>query len=172
MKINPQPSSQAADSPALLRLSRSVYQSLQLHGEQSYPEECCGALLGHCVGQSWVVSAAIPATNASTDRARDRYQIAPAELIRITRTARERGLEVAGFYHSHPDHPAHWSATDLAEAHWLGCVYLICSVKQGHAAETNAFLLNGMSEEDKHFEPQMLQIDDAEASADGLLHQP
>jgi proteasome lid subunit RPN8/RPN11 len=100
------------------------------------------------------------AGNASTDSAHNRYSIAPAELIKIEREARRRGHEIAGFYHSHPNHPADWSATDLAEAHWLGCCYVITSVVQGRATVTNSFLLTGRSEEDKHFEPQTIRFED------------
>ena len=89
----------------------------------------------------------------------DRYEIAPAELVGIVLEARNRGLEIAGFYHSHPGHPAQPSATDLAEAHWLGCSYVITEVAQGKAALTSAFLLAGTTEEDKHFEPQTIQIE-------------
>ncbi len=79
----------------------------------------------------------------------------------IARDARSRGLEIAGFYHSHPDHPAQWSATDLGNAHWLGCCYVITEVAGGQAASTNAFLLVGTSEEDKRFEPQTVEINDS-----------
>jgi proteasome lid subunit RPN8/RPN11 len=71
-----------------------------------------------------------------------------------------QGLDIAGFYHSHPDHPAQWSQTDFAEAHWLGCTYVITEVASGHAAITNAFLLTGPSEEEKRFEPQPIQLTD------------
>jgi proteasome lid subunit RPN8/RPN11 len=110
------------------------------------------------------VEAAIPAGNIRTDSAHNRYQIAPVELVRIERAARSRGLQIAGFYHSHPDHPAHWSATDLAEAHWLGCSYVITEVAQGRAAATNSFLLAGATEEEKRFEQETILIDDAIAS--------
>jgi proteasome lid subunit RPN8/RPN11 len=65
--------------------------------------------------------------------------------------ARTRGLEVVGFYHSHPDHPARPSATDLAEAHWFGCSYVITRVERGRADGTRSFLLMGSEEREKHF---------------------
>ena len=67
----------------------------------------------------------------------------------MQREARERDLDIVGFYHSHPDHPAQWSQTDLNEAHWIGCSYVITSVEQGKAALTNSFALTGSREEDK-----------------------
>ena len=142
-----------------LRLSRAIYEELRAHGEESYPRECCGALLGRCSQGDWQIEALARAANIRADATHDRYEIAPAELVRIAREARSRGLEIAGFYHSHPDHPAQWSATDLAEAHWVGCSYVITEVAQGKAAATNAFVLAGRTEEDKHFEAQQIQID-------------
>jgi proteasome lid subunit RPN8/RPN11 len=143
----------------LLHLTRNVYDSIRSHGEETYPHECCGALLGDADhGGSWEVVAAIRAGNTRTDSAHNRYQIAPVELVKIQREARSCGLEIAGFYHSHPDHPAQWSPTDFAEAHWLGCVYVITEVAQGKAAITNSFLLAGTAEEDKRFELQTIEI--------------
>jgi proteasome lid subunit RPN8/RPN11 len=72
-------------------------------------------------------------------------------LVRIQREGRERGEDIVGFYHSHPDHPPHWSPTDLAEAHWLGCSYVITSVEKGKAASTRSFELTGSDESDKQF---------------------
>jgi len=67
------------------------------------------------------------------------------------------GHDIVGFYHSHPDHPARWSATDLSEAHWTGCSYVIISVESGHAVLTNSFLLEGL-EETKHFNDEILEV--------------
>ena len=146
---------------SLLRLPLAVYDGLRAHGEEAFPNECCGALLGHRIAEGWQVHSLARATNTRAELHCDRYEIAPAELVKIARDARSRGLEIAGFYHSHPGHPARWSNTDFEEAHWLGCVYVITEVVQGKAANTNAFLLAGTAEEDKHFEPQRIQIDDS-----------
>jgi len=145
----------------LLRLSRAVYDNLRAHAEESYPHECCGALLGRPTPDSWQIVSLARTTNIRAGSARDRYEIAPAELISIMRDARSRGLEIAGFCHSHPDHPAQWSATDLAEAHWVGCLYVITAVEHGKAGLTRAFLLAGITEDDKRFEPQDLHVDDS-----------
>ena len=142
----------------VLHLTREVYDAIRLHGEQTYPDECCGALLGRPSRQGWIVDFAIRAGNTRTDSAHNRYQIAPIELVKIEREARNRSLEIAGFYHSHPDHPAQWSTTDFAEAHWLGCSYVITEVAHGKAAVTNSFLLAGITEEDKRFERETIQV--------------
>jgi proteasome lid subunit RPN8/RPN11 len=145
---------------SVFRVPRTVYESMRAHGEETYPHECCGALLGSPSPDGWNAAAAVRAGNTRTDSAHNRYHIAPAELVKIEREARSKGLEIAGFYHSHPDHPARWSPTDFAEAHWLGCLYVITEVAQGKAAVTNAFLLAGATEEDKRFELQTIQVDE------------
>src|SRR3974377_168362 len=132
-----------------LRLPRVVYEAIRSHGEETYPHECCGALLGRPTQAGWQVEAGIRAGNTRTDSAHNRYNIAPLELVGIERRARGQGLEIAGFYHSHPDHPAQWSSTDLAEAHWLGCSYVITAVTKGKADVTNSFHLAGATEEEK-----------------------
>jgi proteasome lid subunit RPN8/RPN11 len=145
---------------SVLHLPRAVYESLRAHGEETYPHECCGALLGNSTPEGWRIVEAVRAGNTRTDSAHNRYHIAPVELVKIQREARTKGLEIAGFYHSHPDHPAQWSPTDFAEAHWLGCAYVITEVAQGKAAVTNSFLLAGSAEEDKRFELQAIQVSD------------
>ena len=145
----------------MLRLSHADYESLRAHGQQTYPHECCGVLLGRTVDGSNQVVQIVAAGNTRTDSAHNRYNIAPGELIKIQRQARGLGLDIVGFYHSHPDHPAQWSQTDFAEAHWFGCSYVITAVAgnseaktTGTAQITNSFLLTGTGEDDKAFVPQ------------------
>jgi proteasome lid subunit RPN8/RPN11 len=144
-----------------VHLTAAVYAEIRQHGEHTYPYECCGALLGTPTADGWSIQVAVPAGNTRTDSAHNRYQISPIELIKIERMARTQGLSIAGFYHSHPDHLAQWSQTDLTEAHWLGCAYIITAIEKGHAAITNSFLLTGASEEDKRFEPQQIAVGDS-----------
>jgi len=141
-----------------LHLTRAVYEAIRAHGEETYPHECCGALLGRPTPDGWQIEAAVRAGNTRMDSAHNRYQIASSELVKIEREARGRELSIGGFYHSHPDHPAQWSQTDFAEAHWLGCSYVITAVAQGKASVTNSFLLAGATEEDKHFEQQDIDM--------------
>ena len=145
---------------SVLRVTRALYDSIRAHGEETYPHECCGALLGLSTPEGWRVTGVIRAGNTRTDSAHNRYSIAPLELVRIEREARRQELEIAGFYHSHPDHPAQWSATDFAEAHWLGCSYVITEVAQGKAAITNSFLLTGATEENKQFVQESIHLED------------
>jgi proteasome lid subunit RPN8/RPN11 len=136
----------------LLKLSQSDYAALRQHGEETYPHECCGVLLGRFDdGGVKTVSGVARCGNTRLDSPHNRYSIDPRELIRIQREGRERGEDIVGFYHSHPDHPAQWSSTDLAEAHWFGCSYVITSVEKGKAGVTNSFELAGTDEDDKRF---------------------
>jgi len=143
----------------MLKIGKSQFEALRRHGEETYPYECCGVLLGEMTANGHrVVTETVPCGNTRQDRPADRYNIDPRELVRIQREARERQRDIVGFYHSHPDHPARWSQTDLAEAHWLECSYVITSVNQGRADSTNAFLLVGSDEDEKRFEDEAIEV--------------
>jgi len=141
-----------------LQIPQSLYDQLRAHGEETYPHECCGIMLGKSTGDGLTVSALIRAGNTRTDSAHNRYNIAPLELVKAQREGRKTGLDIVGFYHSHPDHPAQWSQTDFAEAHWFGCAYVITAIAKGKAEITNSFLLLGTSEEDKAFGLQTIEV--------------
>ena len=142
----------------MLKISQSIYDSLRRHGEETYPHECCGILLGHVNGDERLVTTVERCGNTRNDSPQNRYNIDPKELVRIQREGREREEDIVGFYHSHPDHPAHWSQTDLAEAHWIGCSYVITSVEKGKAVTTNSFELTGTLEEDKQFQDEKIDV--------------
>jgi len=142
-----------------LTLSQQLYDQLRAHGEETYPHECCGILLGKSDAENLTVAQLMRAGNTRTDSAHNRYNIAPQELIAAQRHARKVGLDIVGFYHSHPDHPAQWSPTDFAEAHWFGCAYVITAIEKGRAQITNSFLLTGANEEDKAFINQPITIE-------------
>ncbi|HEX5285026.1 MAG TPA: M67 family metallopeptidase [Bryocella sp.] len=142
-----------------LILSRALYDDLRAHGEATYPNECCGILLGRADAGGVHVTSLLRAGNTRTDSAHNRYNIAPSELIAAQRQARDQGLDIVGFYHSHPDHPAQWSTTDFAEAHWFGCAYVITSIAKGRATDTNSFLLTGTTEDDKRLEPHPIAVE-------------
>jgi proteasome lid subunit RPN8/RPN11 len=134
----------------MLKIKSNEYESLRKHGEETYPHECCGVLLGQIEDDGTrTVTSVARAGNTRTDSAHNRYNIDPKDLIRMQREGRDRGEDIIGFYHSHPDHPAQWSSTDLAEAHWFGCSYVITSVEKGKAVLTNSFELAGSDESDK-----------------------
>ena len=148
----------------MLRLGQSHYEAIRHHGEETYPHECCGVLLGRiddtadAAASTRIVTSIARAGNTRTDSPRNRYNIDPKDLIRIQREGRERSEEIIGFYHSHPDHPAQWSQTDLAEAHWFGCSYVITSVEKGKAVLTNSFELTGSDENDKKLVDEKIEV--------------
>lgn len=142
----------------MLKISQVDFDALRKHGEDTYPHECCGALLGRFEGEDRVVDAVVRCGNTRDDSPQNRYHISPGELVKIQREGRAKGLDIVGFYHSHPDHPARWSPTDFAEAHWIGCSYVITSVQQGKATVTNSFLLAGEVEESKRFEDEEVSV--------------
>ncbi|MBV9183461.1 MAG: M67 family metallopeptidase [Acidobacteria bacterium] len=143
----------------MLRIGQSHYDALRQHGQESYPHECCGVLLGRVDDQGVrVVTSLVRCGNTRTDSPQNRYNIDPKELVRIQREGREREEDIIGFYHSHPDHPAHWSQTDLAEAHWLGCSYVITSVDQGTPVSTHSFALTGSEEGDKQLIAEDIEV--------------
>lgn len=118
-----------------------VLDAIRTHGEATYPEEGCGFLLGTVRdGQNHVQTTRRVENRQDANRER-RYAITPDDYRAAQRAAAERGLDVVGFYHSHPDHPAKPSATDLEEATFPGYTYVIVSVQEGSAAELTAWTL-------------------------------
>jgi proteasome lid subunit RPN8/RPN11 len=144
----------------MIKFSKSDYEAIRHHGEETYPHECCGVLLGRMENGERIVKTVVRCGNTRTDSPSNRYHIAPQELIAAQKKARESGIDIVGFYHSHPDHPARWSATDLEEAHWFACSYVITSVHSGKASETNSFVLAGTEEQDKRFDGEQLAVND------------
>lgn len=118
----------------MIELSAQNHRVIAVHSERDYPYECCGLLIGRfaCDGGK-VVSEVYPISNAREEEAkRNRFLIRPEELIQGERYAANRGLEVIGFYHSHPDHPDVPSAYDRDHA-WPLYSYVIISVHKNRA---------------------------------------
>lgn len=148
----------------MLELTPTQFDQITHHAMQTYPQECCGLLLGYQrqSGAS-LVSIVRPMVNAWTDdvmeqlieldqdssglsrSTRDRYWIDPKDLLDAQRFARDQGLDVIGVYHSHPDHPAIPSECDRRLA-WSGYSYLIVSVCQGVAHDLLCWKLDENSQ--------------------------
>ena len=137
------------------RVDAAVEREIRRHGEETYPHECCGAL----VGSPGRATATVALPNTTEEGPRRRFLVRPSDYRLAEQKATELGGELLGFYHSHPDHPAQWSPTDFAEAHWLGCSYVITAVANGKATVTNSFLLAGTTEEDKRYEQETIAVD-------------
>lgn len=117
-----------------------ILDQIRLHGEATYPEECCGFLLG-IAGEENHVTALHQVPNRQEDQRTHRYTITPADYRNADQAARATGLDIVGMYHSHPDHPAQPSETDLAEATFPGYTYVIASVMEGAATDLTAWSL-------------------------------
>jgi proteasome lid subunit RPN8/RPN11 len=121
--------------------------SAQRHAAATYPEECCGFLLGSLLGGddgsgdggARVVSV-LAVDNQRQDSRHNRYVIHPETVLAAQKQARAAGLDIVGYYHSHPDHPAVPSEFDREHA-WPGMSYLIVSVRKGKIAETRSWRL-------------------------------
>jgi proteasome lid subunit RPN8/RPN11 len=120
-----------------MKIANSALDDIRAHGAEGYPNEICGFMLGPR-GEGRVTEVR-RARNIIVDRSRDRYEIDPRDHIRIQREADAEGLDIVGYYHSHPDHPAQASRFDTERA-WAGYVYLIVSIQNGEAVDANGFV--------------------------------
>lgn len=122
-----------------IKVKSEHLEQIRKHGEQTYPHECCGFLLGTGEGGTNVLAEVYYAENERQDSRETRYLITPQQYKRADEYARSRGLGVIGYYHSHPDHPAAPSGYDLDHSCWPGESYIIVAVEQGTAAALNSF---------------------------------
>ena len=122
--------------PRELTMTRSVDAAIRRHGQETYPHECCGAL----VGANGRVVDLVPLPNTTEEGPRRRFLVRPSDYQLAERRAREVGAELLGFYHSHPDHPARPSQYDLDHA-WPTFAYIIVSVANGTAADMTVWYL-------------------------------
>jgi len=124
----------------MIQLKKNQRDEIARHAERDYPYECCGLLLGSFeAGGLKSISEIYPISNAREEKAkRNRFLIRPVELLRGEQYASERGLDVIGFYHSHPDHPAVPSHYDLEHA-WPVYSYIVVSVKSEAAGDLRSW---------------------------------
>ena len=120
----------------LVELDPSVASAIRRHGEETFPHECCGALIGRDDG----VRAVVPLPNTTEEGPRRRFLVRPSDYRLAERRAIELGGELLGFYHSHPDHPARPSQFDLDHA-WPNFAYVIVSVMSGTARDMTVWFL-------------------------------
>jgi proteasome lid subunit RPN8/RPN11 len=126
----------------VLKVRRQEIDEVHAQAGHQYPEECCGILLGTRNGDVCEVHQVRLCANVATDTTR-RYEISPVEAVAVQRTARALGLEIIGFYHSHPNHPAVPSQTDVELAAWPDCSYVIASVRDGSVREVRSWVWAG-----------------------------
>ena len=138
-----------------MRTHSEILDAIRRHGADAYPEECCGFLLGRITEVGNDVTAAVPAKNRRIANRERRFRISAEDFHRADHVAREQGWDIVGFYHSHPDHPAEPSATDLAEATFPGHTYVIVSVFDHRPQEVTAWSL---SPDRSRFETKRIEI--------------
>src|SRR5271157_537184 len=153
-----------------LRLNNSQLESIRRHGARDYPSECCGMLLGKADGDAKQVTEVVPLTNLRHDPSRaqellplddpgretekNRFLIDPLDQLRVEKEAQARGLDVLGYYHSHPDHPARPSNYDREHA-WPWYSYVIVAVERGNATDVTCWVL---AEGEGVFYPQRVEV--------------
>ena len=138
----------------MLTLRAAVDTDIRRHGRESYPDECCGAL----VGRGGLVTEALALPNAATETARRRFTIAPHDYLAAERSAAEQGAELLGFYHSHPDHPARPSRYDLDHA-WPEFAYVIVAVEGGQPGALTSWRLR---EDRSAFDEEPVTVEDTQ----------
>jgi proteasome lid subunit RPN8/RPN11 len=111
------------------------------HAESTFPNECCGVMLGKNTENGKRVSRAMPVENIYKGAQEDRYEIRPEDLLKADRAARADGLELIGIFHSHPDCDAYFSKTDLENScPWYS--FVVLSIKKGKFDHAASFLPN------------------------------
>ncbi|MDJ0662448.1 MAG: M67 family metallopeptidase [Crocosphaera sp.] len=153
----------------MIYLSHQQLQQIQGHAEMTYPEECCGLLLGTLERDNkWVIEVRetenswtsesnqnlpdLPSSNQQPLSKKNRFSIDPYILLQVQKEVRDRCLNIIGIYHSHPDHPAIPSPFDR-EIAWLYYSYIIISLRQGEFTEIRSWKL----EENNHFQEEIIK---------------
>lgn len=148
-----------------LELSAEQLQAITAHAESTYPDECCGILLGklganhkallelRAMENAWENQTTEDLTTQPSLTKSRRYSIAPDAMLEVMRYARSQNLDVVGIYHSHPDHPAVPSECDRQMA-WQHYSYIIVSVNKGTASDCRSWTLNDCQQ----FQPEDLLV--------------
>jgi len=126
----------------MLTIPNEVLKQIQAHGERAYPNEGVGLLLGTISGSDRAATGILELTNSwPAEEQFHRYQVDGQAMLKAELEAARRGLDILGFFHSHPDHPAEASATDRDWATWPGYSYVITTIAQGRATVTRSWQL-------------------------------
>jgi proteasome lid subunit RPN8/RPN11 len=127
-------------SVPVLKIREELLRRIHAHGVETYPYECCGALLGRDGDLSREVLDLLPLENRRNDSPRNRFEVTPADVLLAEKTARQNNIELLGWYHSHPDAPARPSEFDREHA-WPWYSYIIVSVQQCEPRDTTSWRL-------------------------------
>ena len=125
----------------MIRVEPEPWAAMVSHARASYPNECCGAMLGATDGDRKIVRQAIALENAFEGAQAERYELRPEDLLAADKAARERNMNLIGIYHSHPDCDAYFSTTDLQNScPWYS--FVVLSIQKGEFHHANCFLPN------------------------------
>jgi proteasome lid subunit RPN8/RPN11 len=125
----------------MIRIEPGPWAAMVKHARAAYPNECCGAMLGSTDGETKLVREAIALENAFAGAQAARYELRPEDLLNADKAARERGMDLIGIYHSHPDCGAYFSKTDLENScPWYS--FVVLSIQKGEFDHANSWLPN------------------------------
>ena len=125
----------------MIRIESEPWAQMVAHARQTYPNECCGAMLGSTDGEQKAVRFALPLRNACEGAQATRYELRPEDLLAADKAARERKMDLIGIYHSHPDCDAYFSRTDLQNScPWYS--FVVLSIQKGEFHHANSWLPN------------------------------
>ena len=125
----------------MIRIEAEPWAAMVSHARATYPNECCGAMLGSIDGEQKLVRVALAVENAFAGAQAARYELRPEDLLAADKAARERKMDLVGIYHSHPDCDAYFSQTDLRNScPWYS--FVVLSIQQGEFHHANSWLPN------------------------------
>lgn len=124
----------------VLKITEALAGRIRAHGVETYPHECCGAILGRDGEAAREVLDLMPLANRRDDSPRNRFEVTSEDVRLAEKTARAQNLDLIGWYHSHPDHPARPSEYDRDHA-WPWYSYIIISVQSGQPRDMNSWRL-------------------------------
>jgi proteasome lid subunit RPN8/RPN11 len=123
----------------MISIEPAAWDVMVAHAQKTYPNECCGAMIGAIDDSGKVVRVAVPLENAFTGEQGARYELRQEDLLRADSEARQRGMDLIGIFHSHPDCDAYFSKTDLENScPWYS--FVVLSIKDGKFDHANSFL--------------------------------
>jgi proteasome lid subunit RPN8/RPN11 len=125
----------------MIRIETEPWAAMVAHARATYPNECCGAMLGTLDGENKTVRVSMQLQNAFEGAQAARYELRPEDLLAADKAARERQMDLIGIYHSHPDCDAYFSKTDLQNScPWYS--FVVLSIQKGEFNHANSWLPN------------------------------
>jgi proteasome lid subunit RPN8/RPN11 len=125
----------------MIRIEPEPWAAMVAHARETYPNECCGAMLGSTDGEQKMVRVSLRLQNSFEGAQAARYELRPEDLLAADKAAREQKMDLIGIYHSHPDCDAYFSKTDLQNScPWYS--FVVLSVQKGEFHHANSWLPN------------------------------